>query len=381
MYTPLDIGGIAAYAREQAIALSQCGVSVTLLAPGKNHGFADEHYTLIDTLMPTVTQTKNPLARRWRYVEKVLFNVRQLEQQIQQLRPDAVLLSSYSEYLAPLWAWRLRRWQQRGIRFGAIVHDPVRDFQVGPAWWHRWSIAEAYSFLEAAFVHQAIALDTAHTMPRLHTYVLPHGPYRFPPATLNREQLRDRLQLPHHAPVMLAFGHIRDNKNLDLVIQAMAKIPNVYLLVAGSEPPTHQKPVQFYRDLAESFGVSDHIRWQIRFIPDSEVSHLFTVADLVLLTYSSSFRSASGVLNTAATFRKPCLASSGESDLKTAVEGYQLGFWVQPDCPNAIQEGIQSWLNLPPQPYWEQYLSDHSWTRNAEVILKWISQSAVSNNL
>lgn len=48
-----------------------------------------------------------------------------------------VLMASYIEYLAPIWAPRLRNLSRSGIVFGAIVHDPVRDYVVGPSWWHR----------------------------------------------------------------------------------------------------------------------------------------------------------------------------------------------------------------------------------------------------
>ena len=43
-----------------------------------------------------------------------------------------VLLATYLEYLALLWAPSLRRLMRRGVVFGAVVHDPVRDYIVGP---------------------------------------------------------------------------------------------------------------------------------------------------------------------------------------------------------------------------------------------------------
>ena len=52
-------------------------------------------------------------------------------------RPDVVLLSSYSEYLAPFWVlphWILAKCF--GVTYVANLHDPVRDYVVGPQWWH-----------------------------------------------------------------------------------------------------------------------------------------------------------------------------------------------------------------------------------------------------
>ena len=102
-----------------------------------------------------------------------------------------VLLGSYAEYLAAI----LERPASgtcagAAIVFGAIVHDPVRDYVVGPRWWHRRSVASAFSFLKEAFVHEAIDLDTVRPMPNLRTTVIPHGPYHFSKPKRSRDEVR-----------------------------------------------------------------------------------------------------------------------------------------------------------------------------------------------
>jgi hypothetical protein len=62
---------------------------------------------------------------------------------------------------------------------------------------------------------------------------------------------------------------------------------------------------------------------------------------VVLVTYSAKFRSASGVLNAAVSARKPVLASSGPGPLKTVVEKYHLGVFVNPDDLEEILRGAQ----------------------------------------
>jgi len=42
-------------------------------------------------------------------------------------RFQRVLMASYVEYLAPLWAGALRRKAKRGVVIGAVIHDPVGD--------------------------------------------------------------------------------------------------------------------------------------------------------------------------------------------------------------------------------------------------------------
>jgi glycosyltransferase involved in cell wall biosynthesis len=89
----------------------------------------------------------------------------------------------------------------------------------------------------------------------------------------------------------------------------------------------------------------------------------------VVLTYSKAFRSASGVLNAAAHYRKPCLASAGESVLQAVVKQYDLGVWVAPDSTEAIVNGLQEWLVHPPQAQWDQYYEDNSWTQSATIVM------------
>ncbi|MEI9864589.1 MAG: hypothetical protein WDN00_08560 [Limisphaerales bacterium] len=127
---------------------------------------------------------------------------------------------------------KLRRLARQGTVFGAIVHDPVRHAVIGPLWWHRWSIAEGYSFLREDFVHEPVVLDTIRPQPQLRTTVIPHGMFAVTPATKTAGQMRKELNIPADATVLLSFGHIKDYKNLDLAIRVLAKLPDVYLIVA-----------------------------------------------------------------------------------------------------------------------------------------------------
>ena len=206
-------------------------------------------------------------------------------------------------------------------------------------------------------------------MPRLRTTVIPHGIYTFPPATVVRGQIRREMGIPEEAQVWLSFGHVRDGKNLDLVIRALAHFPDAFLMVAGKEQSGGQKPVAFYQNLAAQCGVASRCLWLNRFIAAEEVGNLFEASDLVLLTYSKDFRSASGVLNAAAYFHKPCVASSGQGNLQTMVSQYNLGIWVEPDQLETLIAGLHRWRLAPPVPQWEAYEADNSWQRNGEIVI------------
>ena len=369
-HCPFGTGGLAAYAHEQANELCQTGCMVTLATSADyvHHGIA--HYEIV-RLYPAPARSRGSLPRWLRRLGTAL---KLLHEQFRlaayAARGDfrCVLMGSYIEYLAPLWAWRFRQMARRGTVFGAVVHDPVRDFVVGPRWWHRWSIAAGFSFIREAFVHSPIVLETVRPMPQLRTTVVPHGPYKYPPSNRSRTTIRNELALPADAKVLLAFGHIRDGKNLHLVIEAMVKFPALYLIVAGRPQSESSKPGAYYQDVARRCEVAARCRWLLDYIPDEDVSGLFEASDIVLLTYSRSFHSASGVLNTALSFRKPIIASSGDGTLKDQVQHYRLGIWVEPDDSNAICEGLSAVLTRPINPDWAGYERDNSWSANAALV-------------
>jgi glycosyltransferase involved in cell wall biosynthesis len=177
--------------------------------------------------------------------------------------------------------------------------------------------------------------------------------------------------------VFLAFGQIRDGKNLDLFLRAMTQLPeNVKLLVAGKGDSGSSRSAEFYQKLAEELGVAERCRWDIRRIPDEEVGDIFAACDVVLVTYSAKFRSASGVLNAAISARKPVLASSGPGPLKTVVEKYELGVFVKPDDAEEILRGASKLLPISAtgkcefelQSAWDKYEQENSWEENARRV-------------
>jgi len=182
--------------------------------------------------------------------------------------------------------------------------------------------------------------------------------------------------------VFLAFGFIRDNKNLDLVIRALVENPRAFLVVMGKAQSQKDKPVEFYRNLALELGVGERVRFFDEFVPDEKLAGYFAAADVVVLTYDKTFHSQSGVLNVAARARRPVLASAGESPLKECVEGFNLGVFVEPDDLDALKSGMACLINAKcgmqngkcGEPDWEGYEAFASWDVNVGKILEAIGK-------
>ena len=254
------------------------------------------------------------------------------------------------------------------IRYTANLHDPVRNFVVGPLWWHRLSVRLAYLPLEFVQVHNKLS-EPSPVPAGVGIVEVPVGVFEIngvpPDATL----IRTQWGVPNGHKVFLAFGYVRDGKNLHLALEALAQVPETFLVIAGSVASTRDRGFDYYRDLAQRLGVSDRCHFAEGFIADDTLGQYFVATDFVLLTYSAAFHSQSGVLSIAARARKPMLASASPSPLIEAVEKFQLGISVEPDSTEAVVSGMNRMLVSPPQPRWQDYEDAVSWSVNARGVM------------
>ncbi|MBD0339254.1 MAG: glycosyltransferase, partial [Thermoleophilia bacterium] len=101
---------------------------------------------------------------------------------------------------------------------------------------------------------------------------IPHGTFDAPPATPIE---------PPRGRRLLFFGLIRRYKGLDVLVRALAAIPDATLVVAGDP----LDPVEPVRALAEELGVSERIEWRLGYLPEDEVGALMREATLAVLPY------------------------------------------------------------------------------------------------
>lgn len=332
-------------------------------------------YTQPPVRPPSETRTRK-VVRLLRMIFALIRNQYRLAFEIWRRKPDAVLFDSYMEYLSPLWVWpHVLLSRVCGVTYVANLHDPVRDFQVGPAWWHHLSISMGYWPLDIVVVHQH--LPERDIVPgRIRVVEAPVGVYDLTSKAVDVRDVRMRWGISEPSVVFLSFGFIRDGKNLDLLIRSLVDNPVAVLIVMGRAQSSTQKPLSFYEELAEQLGVSGRVQFRGEFVPEEEISGYFVAADFVAITYSKDFHSQSGVLNIAANARKPVLASAGDSPLKECVERFQLGEFVEPDSLPAIKTGMarlcaQALGSIPcVQPNWDGYVAYASWDSNAAITLE-----------
>jgi len=406
IFCPAAVGGAAEHVYYQARALQELGVKVSILCPPNYLENRPLDVPTVRKLLPgdvrergsgvlgfaALRKLRNALV----FFTRVVVSFWVLAWIVAVRRPEAVLIASFMEYFSPFWVWPhvlLSRW--RGICYAANLQDPVRSWQLGPRWWHKLSVRLAFAPLSVALIHEL--LPDRSIVPRHVVLVeVPVGIYELKAADVDSQTLRRSWQVGEDQVLFLAFGFIRDNKNLDLLIRALSHVHDAALVVVGRSQSSINKPLQYYRDLALNCGVASRVYFSEEFVSDENLAGYFSAADIIAITYNKQFHSQSGVLNVAARCRKPVLASSGDGPLKSAVTKFRLGKFVEPDdlvsttegmkqlCEDAIRRrsaetSLKHSLQRDDQPDYRAYENYASWRTNAEILARTLSGSRAAS--
>lgn len=369
IFAPSPKGGLAEHTFYQGEALVRENCPVECLTSpsyldGRKTTFACRR-VLVEPHNVRIPLWQKRLWYLWRMFHNHLYLIREILRR----RPKLVLLESYSEYMAPIWVWphwALARWF--GFTYAANLHDPVRDYQVGPLWWHRLSVRLAYLPLDFVLIHSPLP-NPSPVPAGVKTFEVPVGIYDLPAPRISGQQLRQSWGVSEKMRVFLSFGYLRNNKNIDLVLRAAARVPEAFVVVAGAIQSGKDKPFSFYKQLACDLGIADRCLFLEGFVADVDLADYFEAAHFILLTYSANFYSQSGVLNIAARAHKPVLASAAPGPLVTAVKNFSLGEVVAPDDADAIAAGMHALL-AGSEPRWDDYARAYSWEANAKKIVE-----------
>jgi hypothetical protein len=164
---------------------------------------------------------------------------------------------------------------------------------------------------------------------------------------------------------------VRNHKNLDLVIRALADNPQAFLVIQGRVSNHRDRPLKYYQMLADDLGLSKRVLITDEFVPDEKRQSYFEAADFILATYSSAYHSQTATLATAAEARRRVLTSSGSSPMRDLVEHFGLGLHVEADSSDAIADGMATLLNAElPAPRWEDFAAYATWETNVTRLLE-----------
>lgn len=152
--------------------------------------------------------------------------------------------------------------------------------------------------------------------------------------------------LPDAAPVtILLFGRIKPYKGIDLMIEALGRIPpqlrtHCRVLIVG-EP---MMAVDTLQQRAAALGVAGNIVWDLRYVSDGDMAAVFRQADIFAFPYREI--DTSGVLMSCLPYGKPIIASAVGAFPKILEDGVH-GRIVPPEDPAALADAVTALLTDP----------------------------------
>ena len=268
------------------------------------------------------------------------------------------------EYDAVIFVWWIWVWAiPYRLMMTRLRHVVVQCHNVGekePAWWKRMLANRVLRRADVLIVHAHSEAEEAwkRTHSDVVTAFLPVHEIGGPAPS--REEARQRLNLSGN--VALFFGHIRPFKGLDIALDAWKKLRSDVTLVVAGEPwwAWKAQPQQ-------------NVRYDLRFVPDSEVADYFAAADVVIAPYRSEAQS--GVAMTAFHFGRPVIATR-VGGLPDIIDGRN-GILVAPEDPAALADAIDEFFTKRDRTAMERAASAsaqrYSWKEYAKIVRRFVS--------
>jgi glycosyltransferase involved in cell wall biosynthesis len=367
----LGRGGMIHYAYQLCRGLAGAGAEVELITDrdyeleGLPHDFKVRRLFRLWNPRPEggVAWSNSPAARARRLARRALRAAAyyrewwRLVRLVRRERPDVVQFGEirFATDLLPLLALRAT-----GVRLSDVCHN-VAPFDVSAAsekitkesGFYRAVFRRVYSCFDAVFVHSEV---NRREFVRLYggapgrVHVIPHGNEGMfvggevdggEGGTLARE-----LGLKGGAPTALFFGTLTKYKGVEYLIDAFAvvrrRLPDAQLVVAGF--PNPDVDVGALRERAGRLGLTDAVKFYLRYVPVEEVAGLFAASDVVVFPYLMIYQS--GALQVAYSFAKPVVATD-VGGLSEAVVHGETGLLVPPRDAEALGEAVAALLSDP----------------------------------
>lgn len=214
---------------------------------------------------------------------------------IREYTPDVLIIEWWVTFLAPAFITIACLCRHAKIPVVFLIHNVLPHEN---SWLHRPLAGKTLKLGNSFIVHTSLERERLLALvPHAIVEVCPFPVYdMIKPVSLTQIEARQRLKIPETGHVMLFFGIVRPYKGLNYLLEALAmvraKIPDLYLVVAGE----FWENKESYRQKIEELGLSMQVRLEDRYIPDDEVGIFFRATDLAVAPYVGGTQSAVSAL-------------------------------------------------------------------------------------
>lgn len=132
------------------------------------------------------------------------------------------------------------------------------------------------------------------------SFVIPHGNYKYFPDDMNRDQCRELLNIDPQQKLVLAFGAIRTEKELNLGLDSFleANLKDTIYMMAGKLPHPYKSQLEHYKARRKLYRhhFDKRIRIAENVIPPKDVQIYLKSADLILIPRFNTLNSGNVAL-------------------------------------------------------------------------------------
>lgn len=283
-------GGIAHFTTSLYLELENQGHSTQLISfrrqfplwlyPGESDKDPSQHPIRIDAdfiLDPLYPWTWNKCIRDVAYFQ-----------------PDLVVIQWWTTFWAIPYFWISKHLKRKGFKTTFLIHN-VQPHEA-KSWdkaLTKLALGTSDVFITQTQVEKKRLLEI---LPDSDIHVCLQPTYSiFLKGKMPREKARKQLNLPSDAPILLFFGIVRPYKGVNILIDALALIKDIphlpYLIIAGEFWETKEKYEEQIRihKLNKQVVIFDH------YLPDDEVSVLFSASDVLVAPYTGGTQSAAAL--------------------------------------------------------------------------------------
>jgi glycosyltransferase involved in cell wall biosynthesis len=336
---------------------------VQLIMPANSTLSPDKNIQKI--LLPDKTTSKSALFKKLYFIYRSFVNPLRFYRFLKKEPPSIIIFNDYDQISSFYWVTLFRRLRKKH-HFAIVLHDPDRDQYLPFKSLAVNSMNKVMSLMDIAFYHGYLP-DKPYYKGNFLKVEVPHGIY---PASAGNSLFSALITAQKSKPFLLGIlGNIRDEKNYELVLEALTDLPDCQLLVAGAKANA-EVPVERYQQKIKDLHLGERVIWIERYLDDEELQTAISACDIVLLYYKTSFTSQSGMLNNIAPYRKKLVVTDAPSSLRQATAGYGLGKLVPPDNKEALVLAIRS-LQTEEQyeSAWKRYEESASWSAHAQIAM------------
>ena len=247
---------------------------------------------------------------------------------------DVAILPFWHAALAPALTSVAREAKRQGIgRVLALMHNASSHDGRG------WHLRLTERFLRTVDGVVTLSEPVSDALLDWQPHTLFHPLYDHLAAAVGQKEARRKLGLDDRAHVHLFFGLIRPYKGLNVLLEALAKLPEDHVLVVAGECYGPWEP---YAQLIAKHDLAQRVVVHNEFIDDRDVPVYFAAADNLVLPYVEA--SQSGVTALALHHKRKVIASD-VGDLSNSNLPELTGRLVRPNDISALSEAMSKpWL-------------------------------------